>query len=312
MNESSSVINIDDEQIIAAVQATSKRLLIMAPGLSQGVALAICEKWRVLGAGAVSIILDVDSEVCRLGYGDIKAFQQFDGVAKELGATVHQQPGIRIGLVISDETTLIYAPTPLVVEAKTHVPSHPNGIRLSSVPVEVAREVGLDPKGSARQVIGTEPVCAEDVSEAVLDLAKNPPRKFDLTQKVHVFNAAFEFVEFKIEGCSISKKTVKLPSEFMGLGRDPKTQKMLKAAFKLIGEDNDSLSGDRVIKLKEFVCEKYLVNLPNYGNVVLRTNKADFEKAVDTLRRYVARFQKRVERDLQSAMDDNRRALVEA
>lgn len=162
------------------------------------------------------------------------------------------------------------------------------------------------------QVIGTEPVFAEDIKDAVADLAKNPPRKFDLTQKVHVFNAAFEFVEFSLEGCSISKKTVRLPSEFVDLGRDPKTQKMLRSTFRLIAEDNVSLSGHRVTKLKEFVIDNYLINLPNYNNVVLRENKSDFEKAVNTLRRYVARFQKHVERDLQDAIDDNRGVLVEA
>jgi hypothetical protein len=180
------------------------------------------------------------------------------------------------------------------------------------VPAEVAREVGLDSEQQKERLIGTQPVSTEDVAAAVSDLAENPPRRFDLTQKVHVFNAAFEFVEFKLEGCSIARKTVRLPSEFMGLGRDPKTQKMLRSTFRLIDEDNQSLSGERVIKLKDFVSKQFLVNLPNYGNVVLRANKAEFEKAVDTLRRYVARFQKRVERDLQLAIDNNRKALVEA
>ena len=67
----------------------------------------------------------------------------------------------------------------------------------------------------------------------------------------------------------------------------------------MIDEDNQSLSGERAIKLKDFVSKQFLINLPNYGNVVLRANKAEFEKAVSTLRRYVARFQMRAERDLQ-------------
>lgn len=313
MNDSStSIINIDDEQVIAAVQSTTRRLFIMAPGLSETVAQAVSDKWQTLGAPAVNVIVDMDPEVCRLGYGDPKAFQLLERVAKDLGTTIHHQPGVRIGLVIADETTLIYAPTPLVVEAKSHVPSHPNGIRLDSVPAEVVSEVGLDPKQEAGWVLGTQPVSTEDVNAAVSDLAENPPRKFDLTQKVHVFNAAFEFVEFKLEGCSIARKTVRLPSEFMGLGRDPKTQKMLRSTFRLIDEDNQSLSGERVIILKDFVSKQFLINLPNYGNVVLRANKAEFEKAVSTLRRYVARFQKRVERDLQLAIDNNRKALVDA
>jgi hypothetical protein len=307
-----SVINVDDEEIIAAIWSATRRLLIMAPGLSETVAQAIAGKWQELGARAVNVIVDMDPEVCRLGYGDPKAFQQLEIVTKILGTSIHHQSGIRIGLVVADETTLIYAPTPLVVEAKSHLPTHPNGIRLGSVPAEVAKELGLDSEQQIERLIGTQPVSTEDVAAAVSDLSENPPRRFDLTQKVHVFNAAFEFVEFKLEGCSIARKTVRLPSEFMGLGRDPKTQKMLRTNFRLIDEDNQSLSGERVTKLKDFVSEKFLVSLPNYGNVVLRENKAEFEKAVNTLRRYVARFQKRVERDLQLAIDNNHKALVDA
>jgi hypothetical protein len=72
------------------------------------------------------------------------------------------------------------------------------------------------------------------------------------------------------------------------------------------------LSGDKVKRLKDFIVKKYLVNLPNYGNVVLRTNKQDFENAVATLRKYVERFQARVEKGLQKAMDESRSGLAKA
>jgi hypothetical protein len=185
------VSNIDDEEIMSAVWSATRRLLIMAPGLSETVAQAIAEKWQGLGARAVNVIVDMDPEVCRLGYGEPKAFQQLEIVAKTLGTTIHHQSGIRIGLVVADDTTLIYAPTPLVVEAKSHIPTHPNGIRLRSVPAEVAKELGLDSEQQMERLIGTEPVSTEDVAAVVSDLDENPPRKFDLTQKVHVFNAAF-------------------------------------------------------------------------------------------------------------------------
>ena len=85
MNDSStSIINIDDEQVIAAVQSTTRRLFIMAPGLSETVAQAVSDKWQTLGAPAVNVIVDMDPEVCRLGYGDPKAFQLLERVAKRL------------------------------------------------------------------------------------------------------------------------------------------------------------------------------------------------------------------------------------
>lgn len=307
-----SVINIDDEQIKTAVKAASRRILVMAPGLTESVAMVIAEKWTTLAPQSVNVILDVDPEVCRLGYGEVKALSLLQSVAKKVGATVHHQKGLRIGLVVADDTTLIYSPTPLVVEAKSAEPTQPNGIRLDFVPQEVAKEVGLSGEGSTEPLIGKSEVSDEDVQQVVSDLAENPPRKFDITQKVQVFNAAFEFVEFKLEGCLISKKRVRLPSDLVVAAKDPRTQKRVNSNFNLIDDDNERLSGKKAMHLKESIANKFLVNLPGYGNVVLRANKADFERAVKRLILYVELFQKRVETELQKAIEENRKTLVEA
>lgn len=313
MNDATSTItNITEDHVIAAIKASHRRLLVIAPGLSERVAMVIAEQWRALGAGVVDVILDIDSEVCRLGYGDLKAVQLLQKAAGELKTRVRHQAGTRICVVIADDTTLIFSPTPLVVEAKKLMPTHPNGICLHSVPQELAEEAKPDADKKSEPVIGAETVSREDVEELIADLAENPPRKFDLTQRVQVFNAAFEFVEFKLEGCSIARKTVRLPSDLVVAAKDQQTRNRVNSNFHLIDKTNQRLSGERVLNLKEFISRKFLVNLPNYGNVVLRTNKADFEEAVETLKRYVERFQKRVKKELQKAIDDSRQALVTA
>lgn len=309
---SPTISNIGDDQVIDAVNRASKRLVIVAPGVSRNVAEAIARVWRKLGADNVRIVLDVGPEVYRLGYGDPEAIQPLQKVAEELGTAIHHHRGVRICLVISDESTLVFSPTPLVVEPKGDVPSQPNGLTLDFVPTGIANEVGLGERGQNDQTVGLSSVSSEEVQTVLADLTENPPRRFDLAQQVQVFNAAFEFVEFSVEGCTISKKTVSIPSDLVGLGRDPRTQKMLHSTFKLIDGDDKELSGARITKLKKFILDKFLVNLPNYGNIVLRTNKADFETAVETLRRYVNRFQQRIKVNLQLAIDRNRKALVDS
>lgn len=56
----------------------------------------------------------------------------------------------------------------------------------------------------------------------------------------------------------------------------------------------------------------FLIVLPRYGTVILRSNKAPFVSAVQTLQRFVARFQKKVKSKLQAEMDANRAVLVKA
>jgi hypothetical protein len=64
------------------------------------------------------------------------------------------------------------------------------------------------------------------------------------------------------------------------------------------------------MRLKQWITDRYVINLPGYGNVVRRTNKEEFESAVKALEKYVLRFQRRLKRRLQQAIDANREKLV--
>jgi hypothetical protein len=126
-----------------------------------------------------------------------------------------------------------------------------------------------------------------------------------------VFNARFEFVEFELRGLAISRKTVPIPSDLMGLARDAKTRNLLKSSFKLVAEDSE-VSGESVTKFKERIAKRYLITLPNYGTLILRSNKSRFEASVRRLERFVARFQAKVKTRLQEEMNRNRGILVNA
>src|ERR1700758_4777320 len=89
----------------------------------------------------------------------------------------------------------------------------------------------------------------------------------------------------------LSRKRVSIPSDLMGLAKEPKAQKLLRSSFQLIDE-NSEVSGERVTKLKQFIAKTYLTNLPGYGTVILRSNKESFQAAVKALERYVRRFQR--------------------
>ena len=115
-----------------------------------------------------------------------------------------------------------------------------------------------------------------------------------------------------MEGHQMSRKTVSIPSDLMGLAKDEKTKRLLHSSFQLIDIKDEYLSGEKIAKLKDFIAQKYLIVLPNYGNVILRSNKDDFDVAVASLRKYIQRFQKRVKSKLQKGIDENREALVKA
>jgi len=301
----------NDETLVELIRPASRRVVFMAPAVSKPVADAIKQKWMMLGAEAVSVIVDVDPEVYRLGYGDFEALGILEQTAASLGTTLNRQNGIRIGLLISDDTTVVYSPTPQLIEAGPEKISTPNAVILDSPPDQVASELGQGPNGIKDQTIGLDKAEKAKIAEVKENLDRNPPQRFDIARTCRVFNAYFEFVEFELPGLQIQQRKVTIPSDLIGLIKDKTIQRMLETSFKLIDESSE-LSGKAFQKCKSRIIKEYLTLLPGYKYVVLRSVKPKFVRKVEQLTKAVKRFQEHVKADLQAAVDDNRKKLVDA
>ena len=314
-----SITNLDDEKIITQIHSTRQRMLLISPGVSEAVARAIRDAWQRLGADHVSIILDVDPDVCRLGYGTIEGLNILIQAAAEARTLVCHQPGVRIGLLICDDLTFIFSPTPLLIESGSTQPQRPNAIQLSSPPAEVARDVGLGGNGHRDRIVGLDAVQPEQIADVQRDLARAPPVKFDLARRVRVFTSHFQFVELEMTGCFVSRKKVPIPSNLVGLAKNSAVGSQFHAHFNLVNKARlEVLIGKRVIteetlaKEKQQIIKDFLITLKSYGSVVLRANKDKLLHAVEKLKAEVAEFQKGVKLELQKHMDYNAAALVEA
>lgn len=303
------VVSLPDIELEGQISCARRRLVVIAPGLSESVAKAIIKKWHEIGRDAVQVVLDPDPEVCRLGLGDLAALKMLHETAERIGGRIHQQQGLRVGVIVTDETTTVYSPTPRLIEAGGQPGERLNALRFDT-PI-------LDPAGTTTDCdlrsidLHPELMTPADVQKTTQDLEANPPVKFDLARKVRVFNARFEFVEFELHGLFLSRKRVSIPSDLMGLAKNPKAQKLLRSSFQLIDE-NSEISGDRVTRLKQFIADSYLITLPGHGTVIRRDKKADFQVAVKALERYVHRFQRRLKKKLQGAIEANREVLISA
>lgn len=267
----------------------------------------LVKKWHELGPRAVQVVLDPDPEVCRLGFGDLSALQLLYNTAAEMGEQILQQQGLRVGVVITDETTTIYSPTARLIEAGGKPGERMNALKLDATILDSA----LDDSNLHQINLQSGPIQQTDVQCTEKDLAANPPLSFDVARKVRVFNARIEFVDFELASLSLSRKRVPIPSDLVGLAKDPKAQRLLRSSFQLIDE-RSAISGDRVMKLKQFIVKKYLITLPGYGTIIVRNNKEPFQIAVRALEKYVHRFQKQLQKRLQEEIDSNREVLAAA
>jgi hypothetical protein len=305
------ITEVDDVYLCKIIKSVKKRLVYMTPGISDQVAEAVCRKWEELPPEAVNIILDVDSEVCRMGFGTIGALKKLHDQARKRGYTIHEQPGVRIALLIADDVTLFYAPTPLLIEGGSGTQVRLNAVKLNTVPTDIAKNIGLE-KAEERATVGTNPISPKKIMEISNDLVRNPPMKFDIARKVRVFNSQIEFVEFELRGHQIGKRQVNIPSDLLGLAKDEKTKKLLHSSFQLIDDEDAKISGEEITAHKVKIANDFLVNLPHFGNVILRSKKEEFEAAVNELKQHIKDFQKELEAKLQKAINSNRASLVNA
>lgn len=286
------------------------RLVVLAPAVSTLIGEAIAERWSALGRDAVTVVLDVDPEVYRLGYGNIEALEKLEPVAAGLGTMVTRHKAIRVGMVIADDRTLVYSPTPQLIEAGPRRPDAPNAIMLGAPPPQIERELGAGPDGVKERRIGQDKATQAEIQAVSKDLKQNPPQKFDVARTMRVFNSVIEFVEFGLLGTYIDRKTVAIPKHLSGIA-DEKTREQFRQSFTILPA-NHKLSGEHLQHDKKLITKKYLRPLKDFGTVLLRTQKEAFLKDVEGLKASVEEFGKKVKGELQAEMDKQRVSLGKA
>lgn len=109
-----------DEILVGLIEQARDRLVVIAPALTKIVAGAVCRRLNDLDRLNVSLILDADPEVYRLGFGDREALDAIRAASKASHFDLREQPGVRIGVVIADSTTMVYSPISKNIEAGVH------------------------------------------------------------------------------------------------------------------------------------------------------------------------------------------------
>jgi len=240
---SQTFFSVNDEVLVDVISRAENRLVFIAPGLRPPVADALIRAMNVVSSSSIHLVLDVDAEVSRLGYGDkdFKGMEMLQSAASRMGLTVNHHPGIRIGLLIADETTLIYSPTAELIETENRQPDKPNAIFLQSeLPPSLADACALGENGHATLEVGKDPIHARDVAAVKSDLAARPAKAFNIARAERVFSSMLQYVEFEIENYKLTSRTLRLDANLFGI-HDPAVSKRLASRYHLFS-DNEALT----------------------------------------------------------------------
>jgi len=330
---SKTFVALDARRAAEAVRAAHERVLYCAPGLDENLAGEIVNAHRRLPSGAVTVILDIDPDQFRRGYG------VFPGVLllTEAKVEIRRQRGIRIGFLVCDDEGWVFASVPESIEQPSSSDAAPNAVRChpeqidkliaavcpreqaptppvssdqGAVTPPESAETSRSEGGAATPEIGTETITKEDVVVTKKDLDLRPVKPFDVSRREQVYQSHFEFVELSLENCRVTAKKAQLPRDLLFLVRDEDLNARIAATFKLV--ERSAAASSKVIEAEVNQLRKdYLGSLgKKYGSVVLVARKEEFKREAQTLAAKVKAHGRSVVDDLRRDFDKSKRKLI--
>jgi hypothetical protein len=337
---------VNDKTLCEAIEATEQSLVYVAPGVTKPVVDAIGASLRSKPHLQVTAIIDLDPEVYRLGFGTEEGLRALQDLAGQQHFALRQQQGLRVGLLVTDQRTLVYSPTPLLIEAGSTSEEKPNAIVISrdveptaallhACGAPSAGDSGTPPPQQAE--VGKLPATPTAVEASLASLKEVPPKKFSVARIERVYESKIQFVELELTGYRLSAKRVNIPNDLL-VGEEKAFKERLKNSFLL-------LQGEQAIKVqipvfdiataeqkpaenggpppteewseatleeqRKLLYDEFLISVPRFGHVIMRRNRPDFDKRLKLLGVQTTAFNTAIQKELGGKLTDAVKALAQ-
>lgn len=332
---------VDDQTLVAAIDRCRHRLVYIAPGITKPVVEAIDRMFERQEVPAITIIIDSDPEVCRMGYGTVEGLNALNALVERHHFVLRTQPGLRVGVLASDDELQVYAPTPQLIEAGSHTERKPNAIAIGRDPLAqlldaAAAEGVADAPLPSNAEIGQQALTPTKLRESLAELARMPPKAFNVSRVERVFNAQLQYVELEVTGYKLSSRKVNIPNDLL-IGEDPDLEKRLRNTFALLeGKASlqveiasldasnlqpvlDARGKPKTLRYSEKQLETdrqklyvdFLTTVKGYGWLIKRWDRPALDRRVKWFRRRVEAYRDGIEELLGASVQVSIRALAE-
>lgn len=314
--------SIDSATISSDIRDAEYSVCYAAPGIQIEPAKAIVDVAGRIGPELVTVCLDFDERVFRMGFGDIDAVN----LLRNAGVIVNSSPGLRTGLLIIDRRGFIFTPIALYLEADERSGNAPNAMCLSTEQILEA-QARLSP--AAKQIaiffaktdedkkhlrdcaveLPSAPIKDNEYDMVAKQLVAAPPARFDVARQVRVFSAYLQYVEINLLGAAIQRYRLSIPASIQNLGGTADLEGRLRTTFELIEKEGD-LSSKNIEKELNDIRKNFTRSIGR-DRVVLTAAKKHFEVALNDFREKLSEHRGRVEIKLQEQLNASREKVVE-
>ena len=315
--------SLSPDRIAELIRSAQRAVCYAAPGIQLELAQAMVEAAGRLGKEMLTVSLDFDDRVMRMGYGDIGAVT----LLLDAGISVNSSPGLRTALVVVDNEGYVFTPTALYLEAEPTDGAASNAMRMSGEQVSQAL-ARLSPAAKAIAVaqaktpeakqqiealtvdVVSAPITVAKLAEVKTSLKEVPPVRFDLARQVRVFEPYLQYVELSLSGAAIQRFRMAIPPNIQKLGGSKDLENRLRTTFELI-EKGSKLSSKPLEDALNEIRKNFTPSLgKDHGRVVLKAAKPHLVARLTEFRTKLEAHQKAVAAGLQTHLDESRKQIV--
>lgn len=324
MNNEPLFCTLSSGDIARFIESAKASVCYAAPGVQDEVGQALLAFMARTGPEMLTVSLDFDERVMRMGYGTISAALSL----RDAGVVVRSAPGLRMGLVVVDDAGYLFTPTPLYLEAEPASSAAPNAMRMSREQVAealarlspaakaIAKAQAPTPEEKRRIEALPVDVGSEELSDAAVaavagSLEKAPPVNFDLARQVRVFEPYLQYVELSLAGAAIQRHRLAIPASIQRLGGSKEIEGRLRTTFELI-EKGGKLSSKPLEDALNEIRKNFTPSLgKDHGRVVLKAAKPHLVKRLNEFCERLAWHQTEVEEELQQHLNVSRQQIID-
>lgn len=311
-------LSLNSIEVAKLIRAARRSVCFAAPGILQEPAKAMAEVADRIGPELITVCLDFDEKVMRMGFGEMEAVNALRKANIEV-RTVH---GMRTGLVIVDGEGYIFTPTALYLESEDRSTDAPNAMRLSGKQAKealarlspVAKMIAMahtDTEEEREQIreqaveVPSEPVADQDVKDVERRLTETPPVQFDIARQVRVYSSYLQYVEFELKGVALQRRQLTIPPDVLNLDDSEELRGRLRTTFEIIEKNSPiSWSSERLEYHLNRIRERWTRKLPEgAGRIMLKSDKPQLDKKLEEFNKKLEQHRELVWEELWETMD---------